>query len=287
MIDFFKKSAAYAFGITSAIFAFVPEKVFNVVRWIPAQAMQKSIVERGISDIDVDIVITRLLCFVVIWCSAALFYGGYIILRRSVKIKGTNYTILVKYGNLLNEKKCKKVINFDECYTTQIGQNPWDVKPESLCGQYLREEGKNINIQQLIEKSQIRPEKSVSRFQNKTRFKPGSIIANNEELLMAFATLDENGKAKFFTQDEYVECLETMWKQIEINSAQQNVCVPILGSGLTKFEGGNGASLSQQELLDLMIWSYKLSPHKVKAPYSLRIICKKRKGFSLNNIDGI
>lgn len=287
MIELFKKSVAGAFGVTSAVFAFVPEKFFHAVKWIPAQAMTKSIVERGISDIEVDIVISRILCFVVIWCVTTLLYGIYRTLRKSVKIKGTNYTILVKYGNLLDEKNCKRVISFDECYTVQIGQNPCDVKPKSLCGQYLLKQGRNVNIQKLIERSQVRPEIRTSRFQNKLSYKPGSIVANNEELLMAFATLDENGKARFLALDEYIECLETMWKQIELNCVQQDVCVPILGSGLTKFESGNGASLSQQELLDLMIWSYKLSPHKVKTPYRLRIICRKREGFSLNNIDGI
>lgn len=73
-----------------------------------------------------------------------------------------------------------------------------------------------------------------------------------------------------------------MWKQIELHCSQTDVCVPILGSGLTLFEG---ESLSQQELLNIMIWSYKLSPHKIKAPYKLRIICKKSDGFSLNEID--
>lgn len=76
--------------------------------------------------------------------------------------------------------------------------------------------------------------------------------------------------------------LDEMWKQIEVHCSQTDVCVPILGSGLTLFEG---ASLSQQELLNIMIWSYKLSPHKIKAPYKLRIICKKSDGFSLNEID--
>ena len=78
------------------------------------------------------------------------------------------------------------------------------------------------------------------------------------------------------------QCLSEMWKQIELHCSQTDVCVPILGSGLTLFEG---ESLSQQELLNIMIWSYKLSPHKIKAPYKLRIICKKSDGFSLNEID--
>ena len=59
----------------------------------------------------------------------------------------------------------------------------------------------------------------------------------------------------------------------------------MLGSGLTRFDGGSGASISQQELLNMMIWSYKLSSHKIKLPHKLMIICKKSGDFSLNKID--
>jgi hypothetical protein len=61
--------------------------------------------------------------------------------------------------------------------------------------------------------------------------------------------------------------------------------VPILGAGTTVFDGNSGASIPQQDLLDIMIWSYKLSSHKIKSPHKLRIICKKNEDFSLDNID--
>ena len=287
MKESLKKSAVWTFGIVSAIFTFVPESFFQVVKWVPVQAMQKSVLESGITDIEVDIVISRVIVFAAIWFGIALAYNIYRIKRKSIKIKGANYTIQIKYGDLLKEKKCKKVINFDECFTTHIGTNPCDVKKTSICGQYLSQDGKNLNIQQLLSNVQIKPEERISRYAGKISYKPGSIIAIGDYLLLAFATLDENGRARFFSLDEFVECLLTMWKQIEVNCTQQDVCIPILGSGLTNFEGGNGASLSQQELLNLIVWSYKLSPHKIKAPYKLRIICQKRDGFSFNDIDGL
>lgn len=40
-----------------------------------------------------------------------------------------------------------------------------------------------------------------------------------------------------------------------------------------------------KDLLNMMTWSYKLSSHKIKAPHRLRIVCKKSRGFSINNID--
>lgn len=283
----FEKSATCAFAITSAIFTFVPESFFHIVRWIPAQAVQKRMIESGITEVEIDIVISRALCFAAIWVITALGYGIYKVVRWSVKIKGDNYSIEIKYGDIFKQRNCKKVVNFDECYTTKIGNKPCEIKADSICGQYLQGEGKNTNIQQLLSSSQIQPEKRKSRFQNCISYKPGSIVVDRNNLLLAFATLDENGRAHFFTLDEYIDCLSTMWEQIELNCEQQDVCVPILGAGLTKFEGGNGASLSQQQLLDLMVWSYRLSPHKIKSPYKLRIICKKCEGFSLNNIEGI
>lgn len=163
-----------------------------------------------------------------------------------------------------------------------LDQNPSDIKASSICGQYIQSVGGSLNIQNLIDNAEVKPEECVSRFNHSRSYKPGSIIVNGDALLLAFATLNKAGRAKFFTQDEYIECLSEMWKQIEMHCSQTDVCVPILGSGLTLFEG---ASLSQQELLNIMIWSYKLSPHKIKAPYKLRVICKKSDGFSLNEID--
>ncbi|MFR6395782.1 MAG: macro domain-containing protein [Eubacterium ventriosum] len=190
----------------------------------------------------------------------------------------------VEYGDLLKTKKCKRVINFDECFSTNIGEAPADVKETSICGQYLIN-NPDLDIQKLILDSQLKPLKSKSKYKNKERYESGRIVPNGDDLLMAFVTLDKNGSGRFFTRDEYMKCLSILWKEIDIYYGQQDVCIPIFGAGLTRFEGGVGASISQQELLNMIIWSYKLSSYKIKSPYKLRIICKKSKGFSIYKID--
>lgn len=145
MKEIFKKCATCAFAITSALFTFVPESFFRIVRWIPAQAVQKKMIESGITEIEIDIVISRLLCFAAIWVVTAIGYCIYKAMRRSVKIKGDNYTIEIKYGDIFKEKNCKTVINFDECYTTKIGNKPCEIKAGSICG----------NIFKVKEKTQI------------------------------------------------------------------------------------------------------------------------------------
>ena len=269
MIDLLKKSAACAFAIISAVFTFVPEAIFGKVILISEDVLKQFAIEGYTSEIN--IIVNRVLTFVIVWFIAAFGYKAYLLLRNKVSIKGNNYKITVEYGDLLKMKKCKRVINFDECFSTHVGTNPADIKPTSICGQYLTA-NPNLNIQSLLSNSQLKPLKTKSKYQSKERYESGRIVPNGDDLLLAFAKLDKNGLGRFFTRDEYLDCLSVL-------------CIPILGAGLTRFDGGSGASIPQQELLDMIIWSYKLSSHKIKSPRKLRIICRRDEDFSLDKID--
>ena len=69
--------------------------------------------------------------------------------RKKIVLKGKDYIIEVKYGDIKKEKNCKKVINFDECYTTEIGDLPHQIKENSICGQYLLQHT-DLDINNLI-----------------------------------------------------------------------------------------------------------------------------------------
>lgn len=284
MINLFKKSAVWAFGAVSALFTFLPESFFAIKKWPISDIVAKNLATETIEIAELNVFINRCLCFAAVWIFAAVAYGTFLKFKWFVTIKGKNYTIKIEYGNLLKVKKCRKVISFDECYTTQIGTNPGDIKPTSICGQYLRE-NPNLNMQQLITNANLLPESTKSKYQNKDRYKSGSIVQNGNDLLLAFAPLDVNGRGIFSSRSEYITCLSTMWEELHKYYNQQDISISILGSGQTYIDGNSGTSLSQQELLDIIILSYKLSPHKINYPHKLRIICRKSDGFSLNDID--
>lgn len=268
MIDLLKKSAACAFAIISAVFTFVPEAIFGKVILISEDVLKQFTLEGYTSEIN--IIVNRVLTFAIVWFIVAFGYKAYLLLRNKVSIKGNNYKITVEYGDLLKMKKCKRVINFDECFSTHVGTAPADIKPTSICGQYLIA-NPNLNIQSLLSNSQLKPLNTKSKYQSKERYESGRIVPNGDDLLLAFAKLDKSGAGRL-TRDEYLECLSILWEEINIHYGQQDVCIPILGAGLTRFDGGSGASIPQQELLDMIIWSYKLSSHKIKSPRKLRII---------------
>lgn len=283
MIDFILKSLGMAFGLVTGIFTFVPESFFGTCSWISQDTLDQYKLLSVLKAQDVNITLSRLTCFFLIWIGTSLIYAVFLKIQWWTTIKGPNYSIRVEYGNIFKNKKCKRVINFDECYTTHVGDAIADINPGSICGQYLTSHP-NLNMQQLIENADITPSRSKSKYQHKTRYPSGTIVPNGDDLLLAFAKLDERGKGRFFSRDEYLECLDLLWKELENYYGEKDVCVPILGSGTTSFDGGSGASFSQQDLLNMMIWSYQLSSHKIKAPHKLRIVCRRNSDFSLANI---
>lgn len=283
MIDFIVKSVALAFAIVTGIFTFVPEALFGKHEWITQEALEQCKWFARLDAQDVNIIISRLVFFLLVWVVTSLLYTAFLKFRRWITIKGHNHSIRVEYGNILKKRNCKRVINFDECFTTQVGNATADIDPDSICGQYLTLHP-DLDVQRLIETAQITPARSKSKYLHKTRYDSGTIVPNGDDLLMAFAKLDERGKGRFFSRDEYLACLDLLWKELENYYSEKDVCIPILGAGTTSFDGGAGASISKQDLLDMMIWSYKLSSHKIKDPHKLRIVCRKSNGFSINNI---
>lgn len=269
MHNFLRISGVIVSTLISISFMFIPESLFAKYNII-----------LNLSN-EMNIIVNRILFLLVIILFSAILSAIYMIVRKKITIKGHNFIIRIEYGDIQKVKKCKKVINFDECFTTNVGDSPSDVKSASICGQYLLRHP-NIDIDKLIADANLKPAKTNSKFHNKVRYDSGKLVPNGDDLLMSFARLDKDGKGVFFSYQEFLECLSTLWKEIDKYYAQKDVCIPILGSGLTRI---NEKSLTQQQLLDIIIMSYKLSTHKIKKPYKLRIICRKNDDFSLNKID--
>lgn len=255
-------------GVTSMAFAVIPESLFCITKTCEKASQ------------EFNILVNRTLFFVAVALIAAFCVFLHVQFRSSILIKGKNYRIKISYGNILEVKNAKKVIPFDECYSTSVGESPAEIKPFSICGQYIIKFGES-EIKNVINKSSIKPASKRSHYNNQHCYAPGTIIPNGEYLFLAFAKLDSNGLG-YMKYEEYLDCLNLLWKEIDKYYAQHNVCIPILGSGITRF---NDIELTQQELLDTIIQSYKLSRHKLKLPTELHIVCKKSDGFSLNNIE--
>ena len=270
MCKVLKRSSVLSVSLISFLLTVIPESVFSEITLLPEKYSLPT------NTILVRILVCALV-FVISTAAIAVFYA----LRRSVTIKGSTYSVVVEYGDLLRKKKCKKVIPFDECFITKVGEAPDEIKANSVCGQYLKNHPMtDEDITEMALKASLQPLPDSSRYDGRRKYQLGRVLVSDDYLLMAFAKLDKDGLG-YMNREEYLTCLSTLWEEVDKYYGQTDVCIPILGSGRTRFQEKNP---TQQELLDMIIQSYKLSHRKIKLPSKLHIVCRKQDGFSLNKI---
>lgn len=264
----FGKGSTSAYAVVSTVFAFVPEEAFKY-GFFPCEWSE-----------NVIVTVNRVFLFLLFFALSNIIYYCYRKNRKSVTLSDRNTVIKIEYADLFKVKGGKKVINFDECFTSTVGPRPEDIKPDSICGQYLMKYPIE-DFSSLLRNAGITP-CGKSKFKDKDSYEPGILIPKEDFFLMAFAKLDEDGLGRH-TYESYLQCLDKLWEQIDLYHGTDDVYLPILGSRITRFD----KDLTQQELLDIMIASYRLNPNRLKKPNTLHIVCKEREDFSLNDIFGV
>lgn len=268
MSKYLKSSFTLGISIATMILTFVPDSIIGTLKLF-----------RMLSN-DINLLVNRVGILIIAFLLSCILNALCNIVRSKIRIKGNGYTIQVEFGNLFKCDNCQKVISFDECFTTTIGKAPHEVKATSICGQYLMK-NPNLNVMKIIEEAGLVPDQQKSKYNYQTKYKSGSIVPNGDYLLMAFAELDENGRGYFPTREAYLNSLSVMWTEIYKYHQQKDVCIPVLGGGLTSI---GDTTPTQQELVDLIIESYRLFTHKIKCPQKLRIICRRKDSISLHKI---
>ena len=96
------------------------------------------------------------------------------------------------------------------------------------------------------------------------------IVIDDEYVLTAFSKFNKDNDAQL-TVNDYLDFLIQFWNRINSIYAQKKVVVPIFGSGITRFKNGMG-DINENELLRIMIWTFKVSKIKFEYPADLSII---------------
>lgn len=193
----------------------------------------------------------------------------------SIDIGGT--TVLVKKGNIFKEDGLK-VIPFNEYFDTIVDNRI--INDVSLNGKYIHNIFPNVSeLNQKIKEdiflnsSENILEKDASRKGNigkTTRYKLGSSIVIDDYVLTAFSKFNNNNEAEL-TMTEYINFLLNFWNEINRVYAQKSVTVPIFGSGITRFQGGFN-DIEINELLNIMLWTFRISETRFKYPAKLTIV---------------
>lgn len=88
----------------------------------------------------------------------------------------------------------------------------------------------------------------------------------------------------YLTLKDYIACLIRFWEEVDRVYAGRSVSLPLLGSGITRFKDTN---LQPQEVLNILIWTFKISRVKFKHPAKATIVIHEsiKDKINLSNID--
>ena len=202
------------------------------------------------------------LIFSVMWYSAN---------HRKHAVKMINNTIVrIAEGDIfeLMERDPDKridelsVIGANDFYDTLVDDRI--VARKTLHGRYIeqiRKAGKLKQLESTIEQDallnkpehcQCVPGRQAGR---KVRYPLGSVVEFENYVLTAFTKFDEDNKA-YLSAEEYVGFWMQFWKNIDEIYAGRTLNIPLMGAGITRFRDGKP---SKQELLEVMLWTLKIS----------------------------
>jgi Ca2+/Na+ antiporter len=200
------------------------------------------------------------------------------------KLTINNSTVTIKVGDIFEESGLK-VIAFNEYFDTKVDNKI--ISERTLNGIYLKTKIQDVEaLDQLIEQDEHVNSDGVRVGYNETRshgkkkrYKLGTIFQHDEYLLTAFSKFDKENRAYLHMHD-YISFLLNFWNEVDIVYNGKSIVIPLLGSGLTRFK--NYEMITDQELLELLIWSFKISKIKFTYPSTVSIVIHESKKDKVN-----
>lgn len=192
-------------------------------------------------------------------------------------------TISIVTGDLFKQDGLK-AIPFNEYFDTQVDDEV--ISKASLNGIFIKDiiSGEVEQLDSYILSYKFREEnileKNTTRIAGKNqKYQIGTICLYEDYLLTAFSKFNDKNQA-YLTMPEYLEFLIKFWDEINVVYAQRSVSVPIFGSGITRIK--EHKNITDEELLKIMLWTFRISETRFKYPAKLNIVIHEDKIDKIN-----
>lgn len=196
----------------------------------------------------------------------------------NVKLDIDGSIVEIKEGDIFKEEGLK-VINFNEYFDTKVDNKI--IAENTLNGQFIKKYVENVEeLDNLIDQKLEKLDYNTNRKDGKKkRYALGEIVEYKDFLITSLGKFDDQNRANL-TLKEYIGFLMNFWNSLDVIYANRNVSITIFGSGITRFK--EITYISDQELLEIIIWSFKISKVKFKYPTKISIIIPKEKINKIN-----
>ncbi|MNC02998.1 hypothetical protein D3C75_503890 [compost metagenome] len=205
---------------------------------------------------------------------------------KSVDLDIEGSKVTVKAGDLFLERGLK-VIAFNEYFDTIVDDRI--ISAHSLNGVFI-----NLHLPSTLAKldryletypfdhDELGSLNTTRRAGKLQKYKIGTLCVYDDFILTAFSKFDDQNRA-MLTMPEYLEFLINFWDKINKVYAQQSVSTPIFGSGITRIK--EHKNISDEDLLKIMLWTFRISEMRFKYPAKLTIVIHQDKIKTINLLD--
>lgn len=209
--------------------------------------------------------------------------------QRKVTLKFGESNVEVYFGDIFHSKKEDlKVISFNEYFDTEIGGSSQLISPNTINGQFIEkyknkiaEFDKIFDEDEYLNSEMILDTNTDRKYGKKIQYKLGSLVLLSENYLaVAGSKFDKDNKANM-TMREYIGFLLTFWNEVDRMYNNQSVVIPVFGSGILRFTDGY-AGATAQDLLEIIIWTFKISRIKIAYPSKIKIVVFENKSDMYN-----
>ena len=190
---------------------------------------------------------------------------------NNLTLEINNSTFIIKTGNIF-EQSDLKVINFNEYFDTIVDDKI--IAKNSLNGQFINKYVKDVDkLDSIITDSlknhifEINDKRPIGK---KIKYILGSIVQYNDFILTSFTKFDKDNRANTSLID-FLNFLMNFWDNLDKIYANRSVSITLFGSSsLTRFR--DVTNITEQDLIELIIWSFKVSKIKFKYPTTISMI---------------
>nr|DAI52647.1 MAG TPA: hypothetical protein [Caudoviricetes sp.] len=185
---------------------------------------------------------------------------------------------------IYNNHEYIKVFAFNEYFDTQVDDEI--ISKRSLNGQFVLKN--NIDVQALNERihgdirlnEQHKISEDISRrVGNKIKYSLGSVFIYSDDIFLTTLTHFNKYNQAYLTMQDYVRFLINFWDEIDSLYAGRTVVITLFGSGITRLDD---RSYNNTQILDTILWTFRLRRIKFKKPTKLIILLDKETNSKIN-----
>lgn len=177
-----------------------------------------------------------------------------------------------------------KVFAFNEYFDTKV--DDVIISRRSLNGQFILKNDIDVdelnhrinNDERLNEQHKIDVDDG-RRAGNKIKYKLGSIFTYRDDIFLTALTHFNKYNQAHLTMQDYVRFLINFWDEIDSLYAGRTVVITLFGSGITRLDD---RSYNNTQILDTILWTFRLRRIKFKKPTRLIILLDKETNKKIN-----